>query len=80
MTTVGASDSGSGHSIKRCETYGDQIFSHFGVIGTDKILVFKTTTFDEAEQYPPQAHIFTSSKLTWVELGSVIPSFEEFYC
>lgn len=79
ITTVGPSGSGSGHSIKRCETCGDQIFSHFGAIGTDKILVFKTTTLDDAEEFPPQAHIFTKNKLSWVVLGTEIPCFDEFY-
>jgi hypothetical protein len=42
-------------------------------------LVFKTTTLDNAENFPPLAHIFTKSKLSWVELGTDIPSFDEFY-
>jgi len=78
ITTVGPSGSGSGHSIKRCEACGDQIFSHFGLNGTDKILVFKTTTLDDAEQFPPQAHIYTK-KLSWIALGKEIPCFDEFY-
>ena len=79
ITTVGPSGSGSGHSIKRCAAWGDQIFSYFGLNGTDKILVFKTTTLDDAEQFPPQAHIYTKSKLSWVALGTEIPCFDEFY-
>ena len=57
MTMVGPSGSGSGQSIERCETYGDHFFSHFEAIGTDKILVFKTNTLNQAEQYTPQANI-----------------------
>jgi len=34
---------------------------------------------DNAESFPPLAHIFAKSKLSWVELGSDIPSFDEFY-
>ena len=79
ITMVGPSGSGSGHSIQRCERCGDQVFSHFAAIGTDQILVFKTTTLDNAEGFPPLAHIFTKSKLSWVELGTDIPSFDEFY-
>ena len=79
VTTVGPSGSGSGHSIQRCERCGDQVFSHFAAIGTDQILVFKTTTLDSAESFPPLAHIFTKSKLSWVELGADIPAFEDFY-
>ena len=76
---MGPSGSGSGHSIKRCERCGDQVFSHFAATGTDQILVFKTTTLDNAESFPPLAHIFAKSILFWVELGSDIPSFDEFY-
>ena len=78
ITTVGPSGSGSGHTIKRCKSCGDQIFSHFGLNGTDKILVFKTTTLDDAELFPPQAHIYTKSKLSWVALGTETPCFDEF--
>ena len=78
-TTVGPSRSRSGHSIKRCEACGDQIFSHFGLNGTDKIVVFKTTTLDDAEQFLQQAHIYLKSKLSWLALGTEIPCFDEFY-
>ena len=53
ITTVGPSGSGSGHSIKRCEKCGDQIYSHFGALGTDQLLVLKTTTLDEADCFHP---------------------------
>ena len=79
ITTVGPSGSGSGHSIQRCERCGDQMFSHFAALGTDRILVFKTTTLDNAECFPPLAHVFAKNKLSWVELGKDIPSFDEFY-
>ena len=79
INTVGPSGSGHGHSIKRCERCGDQIYSHFGALGTDQLIVLKTTTLDDAEMFPPLAHIFTKSKLSWVELGTDIPRFEKSY-
>jgi len=78
-TTEGPSGSGSNHSIKRCERCGDQIYSHFEALGTDQLIVLKTTTLDDVEMFPPKAHIFTKSKLSWVELGIDIPSFEKSY-
>ena len=36
-------------------------------------------TFDEPERFPAQAHIFTKSKLSWVNLDAAIPRFEEYY-
>ena len=38
-----------------------------------------TTTLDDADRFPPLAHIFTKSKLSWVELGTDIPAFKEAY-
>ena len=43
------------------------------------LAVLKTTTLDDPNSFPPQAHIFVKSKLKWLELGSTIPKFEEFY-
>jgi hypothetical protein len=79
VTTVGPSGSGSGHSIKCCERCGDKVFSNYAVLGTDQIIFLKTTTLDNAESFPPLAHIFTKDKLSWVELGTAIPSFDEGY-
>jgi hypothetical protein len=75
--TVGPSKRGKGHTIKRCTTCGDQIYSQFE--GLNRIIVLKTTTLNEPSRFPPQAHIYVRSKLPWVELSGVIPVFEEFY-
>lgn len=77
METTGPSGSGGGHTIKRCGRCGDQIYSH--ISNNSKIAVLKTTTLDEANRFPPQAHIYVQSKLNWVELGETIPQFDEFY-
>ena len=75
--TVGPSKRGKGHTIKRCPTCGDQIYSQFE--GLNGIVVLKTTTLNEPSTFPPQAHIYVRSKLPWVELSGIIPVFEEFY-
>ena len=36
-------------------------------------------TFDQPENFLPQAHIFTKSKLSWVSLDVAIPRFGEYY-
>ena len=75
--TPGPSGSGKGHTIKRCSNCGDQIYSYFR--SNEMIAVLKTTTLDDPNRFPPQAHIYVKSKLKWLELGSSIPKFEEHY-
>ena len=75
--TVGPSGSGKGHVIKRCPNCGDQIYSHF--MGLNNLLVLKTTTLSDANELPPQAHVFLDSKLEWLKLSDDIPKFDKFY-
>ena len=77
VTTPGPSGSSGGYFIKRCKNCSDQIYSHF--FGNSKVAVLKTTTLDEANRFPPQAHIYVKNKLSWIELGNRIPQFGEFY-
>ena len=77
IETMGPSGSGKGHTIKRCQTCGDQIYSQFS--GLNNLLVLKTTTLNDANRYPPQAHIFVKSKLSWLKICDDIPSFDAFY-
>ena len=71
------SGSGKGHVIKRCPNCGDQIYSHF--MGLNNLLVLKTTTLSNANEVPPQAHVFLDSKLEWLKLNDDIPKFDKFY-
>ena len=75
--TAGPSGSGKGHVIKRCPNCGDQIYSHF--MGLNNLLVLKTTTLNNANEMPPQAHVFLDSKLEWLKLNDDIPKFDKFY-
>ena len=36
-----------------------------------------TCTLDDAEAFPPIAHVWTSHKLGWVKLADELPCFEE---
>tara|TARA_B100001123_G_C15249673_1_gene1002317 strand:+ start:730 stop:1059 length:330 start_codon:yes stop_codon:yes gene_type:complete len=75
--TTGPSGSGGGHTVFRCSQCGDQIYSH--VFRNPKITVLKTTTLDDPNLFPPQAHIYVKSKLNWLKLDDGIPKFDEFY-
>lgn len=77
VQTPGPSGSGGGHTINRCKNCCDQIYSH--AFNNPKIAVLKTTTLDQPNQFPPQAHIYVQTKLHWVELNDTVPQFDEFY-
>jgi len=73
----GATGSGRGQEVYRCINCKVQIYSIFN--NSDVMTFIKTATFDEPDRFPPQAHIFTKSKLNWVNLEGSTPCFDEFY-
>ena len=75
--TDGPTGSDRGQKVNRCKVCADQIYSIFNRV-KGKITTLKTTTLDQAEEFPPQAHIFIKNKLSWVQLGN-IPAYEEYY-
>lgn len=75
--TDGPTGSGRGQKVSRCKVCADQIYSVFNRV-KGKITTLKTTTLDHADEFPPQAHIFTKNKLSWVQLGN-IPAYDEYY-
>ena len=48
-------------------------------MGLNNLLVLKTTTLNNANELPPQAHVFLDSKLEWLKLNDDIPKFDKFY-
>lgn len=66
MTTVGHTGSGGGHTITICKTCGVQIYSHY--YGNKKVLVLKTTSFDNDDLYSRKAHTFYQRR---IRLGGV---------
>lgn len=73
----GATGSGKGQKIWRCAHCSDQIFSIYH--GKDKRLLLKTASLDDAERFPPEAHIFIARKLDWVTLDDRVPQFDRAY-
>ena len=70
----GPTGSGRSQEFHRCFTYKIQIFSIFN--NSDVMTFLKAAAFDEPERFPPQAHIFTKSKLSWVNLDGSTPCFD----
>lgn len=70
-------DSGRPHDIYRCPDCQSAIWSDYG---RRRVLLFlRVATLDDPSALPPNAHIYTRSKLDWVLLSEGVPAFEEYY-
>jgi len=50
-----------------------------GSFAGDAVRFLRVGTLDEPDRWPPDIHIFTSSKQPWVVLPSGVPAVPEFY-
>jgi hypothetical protein len=72
------SQSGLGQTIARCPGCGVGVWSFYGGAGT-LISFVKVGTLDDPDRLPPDVHIFTESKQSWVVLADDKPVFHEYY-
>jgi hypothetical protein len=72
------SQSGKGQKITRCPTCHIALWSNYAGAG-DKVRFVRVGTLREPARLPPNAHIFTSTKLPWVVLPEGVPVFDEYY-
>ncbi|HEY0283393.1 MAG TPA: GFA family protein [Rhizomicrobium sp.] len=70
-------ESGSPHDIYRCPVCQTALWSDYG--RRPAIRFVRVATLDDPSAFPPNAHIFTRSKLAWVVLPPGVPAFEEYY-
>jgi hypothetical protein len=70
-------DSGLPHRIHRCPTCQTAVWSDYG--GRQAIRFVRVGTLDDAKALSPDVHIYTRSKVPWVELPEGVPAFEEYY-
>jgi len=75
-TPVG-SGSGQVHDLYRCPDCKTAVWSDYGQ--TPELRFVRVGTLDDPSALPPNAHIFTRSKLPWVQLPDDAPSFDVFY-
>lgn len=78
LTVHLASASGAGQVVRRCPQCHTALWSHYGALGTRAAFV-RAGTLDDPALCPPNAQIWTQSKLPWVVLDPAIPAFEKFY-
>jgi hypothetical protein len=72
------SNSGGGQQISRCPTCKVALWSNYSGAG-DALNFIKIGTLDNPDAFPPDIHIFTSSKQPWVNLDGGAPAVLEYY-
>jgi hypothetical protein len=70
-------DSGRPHRIFRCVNCQTALWSEYG--GIAKLRFIRVGTLDDATALTPDVHIYTRSKLPWVQLPQGVPAFEAYY-
>ena len=75
---VTPSASGKGQEIWRCPVCRVALWSHYPT-RRRKLAFVRVGTLDEPGACPPNAHIFTRSKLPWLVLDDSVPAFPVFY-
>lgn len=72
--------SGAGQDITRCSKCKVAVWSNYNMGGLRKHIRFiRVGTLDDPDQFPPDVHIYTSSKQPWVILPSADRRVREFY-
>lgn len=75
--TAGPSESGRPHDIYRCATCRTAVWSDYG--RRKSMLFVRVGTLDDPSALPPDAHIFTRSKVRWLDPVPGAPAFDIFY-
>ena len=70
-------DSGRPHDIHRCPKCQTALWSDYG--RRPSLRFVRVATLDDPAAIEPDVHIFTRSKLPWVELPKGKPAFEVYY-
>jgi hypothetical protein len=77
-STLTPSESGKGQAISRCPRCRVALWSNYGGAG-DLIRFVRVGTLDAPGRLPPDIHIYTRSKLSWVRLPGGVPAVEAYY-
>ena len=72
------SNSGKGQKIARCTKCRIALWSNYSGAG-DAVRFVRVGTLDEPGRFPPDIHIFTSTKQPWVMLPAGTPAVPEYY-
>lgn len=75
---VTPSASGRGQRIVRCRACRVALWSHYAGMGPGVSFV-RAGTLDEAARITPDMHIFTASRVPWLQLPEGVPAVPEYY-
>ena len=70
------SHSGKGQRIARCPTCRVALWSHYS---SPLVSFVRVGTLDDPDRFPPDVHIFTTTKQPWVQLSGDVPVMPEYY-
>jgi hypothetical protein len=70
-------DSGRPHTIYRCPACRIALWSDYG--GRPALRFVRVGTLDDPAALSPDVHIYTRSKLPWIELPKTVPAFDVYY-
>jgi len=70
---------GTSHTAFFCPECGTYVWSQYVDGHLAPCLFIRAGTLDEPDHFPPDVHIYTSSKQPWVLIPQETPRFEEFY-
>jgi len=70
--------SGKRHEVFFCDRCGTYVWSHYSIAPGDCLFV-RAGTLDQPAAVAPDVHIFTRSKLPWVQIPDGVRSFESIY-
>lgn len=70
-------ESGRPHDIYRCAICHTAVWSDYG--RRPALRFVRVGTLDDPAALPPDAHIFTRSRLPWIELPKSVPAFDIYY-
>ena len=77
-TTLTPTLSGEGQQVSRCPSCHVALWSNYSAAG-DAIRFVRVGTLEIPSACPPDIHIFTSSKQTWLALDGDTPVADEYY-
>lgn len=78
VTIETPSESGAGQNIVRCPDCRIALWSHYAGSGP-AVAFLRVGTLDDPDAMPPDIHIFTASKQSWVVLPPETQSVPEYY-
>ena len=71
------SASGIGQRIARCPVCRIAVWSHYG--GRAQLSFVRVGSLDDPDAFPPDVHIFTTTRQPWVVLPEGVPVMAEYY-